>query len=147
MTSYVIKKKNKNNEIVYMEYSMPGQTFIPKKIVSYLDVKNVKVIDNKLNDTISTIKFEQKMHQLLKLVTFYLNNDDDASTDTGLVLDEITLIKGILLNRYKKYLAKNKTDLFLKKINVIEQEVKIKDLKIKSNLLDANKKHEEGKQR
>ena len=36
MASYVIRKKNKNNEIVYMEYSMPGYSFSPKKIVSYL---------------------------------------------------------------------------------------------------------------
>lgn len=147
MTSYVIKKKNKNNEIVYMEYSMPGETFTPKTIVSYLNVKNVKIVDTELNETILTIKLEQKFKKLLKLVNYYLNNDDASSSDTGLVLDEISLIKSILINRYSKYLESEKIKLFLKKISVIEKEIKIKDLKIKSKMLSENKKQEKGKGR
>lgn len=147
MTSYVIKKKNKNNEIVYMEYSMPGQTFTPKTIVSYLNVKNVKIVDEELNNAILTIKFEQKFQKLIKLVNYYLNTDDDTSSDSTLILDEIALIKGMILNKYNKYLSASKTELFLKKLSVIEKEIKIKDLQIKSNLLEENKNQEEGKQR
>ena len=147
MASYVIRKKNKNNEIVYMEYSMPGYTFSPKKIVSYLNVKNINVIDNKMSDNILSIKFTERFNKLLKLVNLYLNDSDASDSDTSLVLDEVALIKGILLNKYQKYLNGEKEKLFLKKLRIVENEIKIKDLKIKENNFQFINQTEKGKSR
>lgn len=147
MASYVIRKKNKNNEIVYMEYSMPGYTFSPKKIVSYLNVKNIKVIDNQMSDNILSIKFTERFKKLLKLVSLYLNDDDASDSDTSLVLDEVSQIKSILLNKYQKFINNEKEELFLKKLRLIENEIKIKDLKIKENCLQMSNQTEKGKSR
>ena len=147
MASYVIRKKNKNNEIVYMEYSMPGYTFSPKKIVSYLNVKNIKVIDNQMSYNILSIKFTERFKKLLKLVSLYLNDDDASDSDTSLVLDEVSQIKSILLNKYQKFINNEKEELFLKKLRLIENEIKIKDLKIKENCLQMSNQTEKGKSR
>jgi hypothetical protein len=147
MASYVIRKKNKNNEIVYMEYSMPGYTFSPKKIVSYLNVKNIKVIDNQMSDNILSIKFTERFKKLLKLVSLYLNDDDASDSDTSLVLDEVSQIKSILLNKYQKFINNEKEELFLKKLRLIENEIKIKDLKIKEKCLQMSNQTEKGKSR
>ena len=147
MASYVIRKKNKNNEIVYMEYSMPGYTFSPKKLVSYLNVKNINIVDNKMNDNILSIKFTERFNKLLKLVSLYLNDSDASDSDTSLVLDEVALIKGILLNKYQKHLDIEKEKLFLKKLCIVENEIKIKDLQIKEQHLQTINQIEKGKSR
>ncbi len=147
MASYVIRKKNKNNEIVYMEYSMPGYSFSPKKIVSYLNVKNINIVDNKMNDNILSIKFTERFNKLLKLVSLYLNDSDASDSDTSLVLDEVALIKGILLNKYQKHLDIEKEKLFLKKLCIVENEIKIKDLQIKEQHLQTINQIEKGKSR
>ena len=147
MASYVIRKKNKNNEIVYMEYSMPGYTFSPKKLVSYLNVKNINIVDDKMNDNILSIKFTERFNKLLKLVSLYLNDSDASDSDTSLVLDEVALIKGILLNKYQKHLDIEKEKLFLKKLCIVENEIKIKDLQIKEHHLQTINQMEKGKSR
>ena len=147
MASYVIRKKNKNNEIVCMEYSMPGYTFSPKKIVSYLNVKNINIVDDKMNDNILSIKFTERFNRLLKLVSLYLNDEDSSDSDTSLVLDEVALIKGILLNKYQKHLDQEKEKLFLKKLRIVENEIKIKDLQIKEQHLQTINQIEKGKSR
>ena len=147
MASYVIRKKNKNNEIIYMEYSMSGYTFSPKKIVAYLNVKNINIVDDKMNDNILSIKFTERFNKLLKLVSLYLNDEDAGDSDTSHILDEVALIKDILLNKYQKYLDNEKEKLFLKKLCIVENEIKIKDLQIKEQHLQTINQIEKGKSR
>jgi DNA primase len=137
MPNYIIKKKNKNNEIVYMEYGLPGYVFVPKNKVAYLNVKNVRVVDNKLTDVILTTKFEEMFKKLMKITNRVLNDEDAGSDDTALALDEVTLIREILLNKYQQFLNKDKEALFLKKLRVVENEIRIKEMQIQRNLLVA----------
>src|SRR5574344_1635510 len=130
MKSYIIKKKNKNNEIVYMEYSLPGYNFSPKKNVLYMNVKNVKIVDSNLTDIILSAKFDDYFNKLVKMAREYLNSDEDNG-NSGIVLGEIDMIRGILQNKYQKFLAKEKELLFLKKLRIIEQEIKAKELYFK----------------
>src|SRR5574344_1213729 len=135
MKNYLIKKKNKHNEIVYMEYSLPGYNFSPKKNVSFLNVKNVKIVDPKLNDIILTTKFEESFKKILIIASNYIN-DDDGDDETGsIVLDEITRIKSILLNKYQNYLSAEKEELFLKKLKIVEQKVRVKEIQFKETEL------------
>jgi hypothetical protein len=140
MVNYLIKKKNKNNEIVYMEYSLPGYVFVPKNKVTYLNVKSVKIIDPKLTDIILTTKFEEMFKKLMRIVNKILDDEDAGSDDTALALNEVTLIREILLNKYQQFLNKDKEALFLKKLRVVENEIRIKEMQIQKSYLQQEDK-------
>jgi hypothetical protein len=144
MTNYVIKKKNKNKKILYIDSSMSGYTFNPSKKVNSLDIKNVKMVDPELSNIILSIKLNDKFNKLLKLVNNYLNNDDAGDADTALVLDEFSMIRDILLNRYQKFLNQQQEALYLKKLRLVENEIRVKEIKIKAMVMEQE---ERGKSR
>ena len=79
---------------------------------------------------ILTIKFNRRFKKLLTLVSAVLNDTDATDADTALALDEVQLVKEILLNRYQKFLNQEKEELFLKKLRVLENELRLKQVMI-----------------
>lgn len=134
MTNFLIKKENNNKEIVYMEYSVPGYAFTPKKNLYHLS--NVRIIDANMNDIIITTKFDNNFKKLIVLVNNFLSDEDATSSDAGIILDEIGLIKSILKIKYDKLLKKEKEEHLLKKLQFLEKEVKKKEILLKELYLE-----------
>ena len=133
MANFLIKKENKNKEIVYMEYSTPGYNFTPKK--NLYNLSNVKIIDSNMNDVIITTKFDNNFKKLIILVNNFLADEDASSTDATIILDEIALVKSILEIKYEKLLKKEKEEHLIKKLQFLEKEVKKKELLLKEAYL------------
>ena len=133
MANFLIKKENKNKEIVYMEYSSPRYAFTPKKNLYHLS--NVKIIDSNMNDIIITTKFDNNFKKLIILVNNFLKDEDADSSDAAIILDEIELIKSILKMKYNKLLKKEKEEHLLKKLQFLEKEVKKKEILLKEEYL------------
>lgn len=133
--AYLIKKNKKTNEIIYMEYDLHGYKFSPKsKKEAYLDVKEVTVINPELIDSILSIKFNKIFNKLFNKVVDVLN-DDASESDTMMVLGEVELLRGILLNKYQNFLKFEKEELFLKKLRLLENELKVKIMMIREKRL------------
>ena len=64
-----------------------------------------------------------------------------------IVLDEAVLIKQILENRYQKFLSHEKEELFLKKLRVIDNEMRIKQMAIKQKAMYLDMMQEKGMSR
>ena len=134
--AYLIKKNKKTNEIKYMEYDLHGYKFSPKsKKEAYLDVKEVTVINPELIDSILSIKFNKIFNKLFNKVVDVLNDDDASESDTMMVLGEVELLRGILLNKYQNFLKFEKEELFLKKLRLLENELKVKIMMIREKRL------------
>ncbi|MBR1417050.1 MAG: hypothetical protein IJ572_04460 [Bacilli bacterium] len=118
---YIIKKRNKVLEIVDINYPLKGYKFTPKNE----EVKSITVTDDKLIDKILTIKINNIFTRLLMIVNDAFNSDDNPS-GVVIALDEIELVKGIILNKYHKFLKKEKEELYLKKLLLIEEEMRFK---------------------
>ena len=133
--AYLIKKNKKTNEIIYMEYDLHGYKFSPKsKKEAYLDVKEVTVINPELIDSILSIKFNKIFNKLFNKVVDVLN-DDASESDTMMVLGEVELLRGILLNKYQNFLKFEKEELFLKKLRLLENELKVKIMMVREKRL------------
>ena len=53
-----------------------------------------------------------------------LNDEGTTEDDTGLVLDEVNRLKGIVINKYKEHLVESEYKALLTKIILIEEEFK-----------------------
>ena len=120
MASYLINKNHHDGSILSMN-SVDGYVFKPKaKSESYIKVKEVKIVDPKMIDKILTMKFDKLFKQVVAMALTVINDDDATDDDAQIVLDEVELVREILLNRYQKFLNYEKEQLFLKKLRLIE---------------------------
>lgn len=134
MASFLITKDKKKNKIVYLEYSLERYTFSPKNNSDkYLEVNEVTIYNHDMIDAILTAKFNKTFLKVMQMARMLIESDEDDATSSScdLCLDQIELVRQILLNRYQKYLNTEKTELFLKKLRVIENELRVKQMYIK----------------
>lgn len=144
MASYLIKKENKTNQIKSME-QFHGYTFSPKKKEGekrYIDVNEVTVYDSNMIDTILTTKFNRTFTKLLAMIQQVLDDDEATTSQTELCLDEVELVRQILLNKYEEFLNHEKEQLFLKKLRIVENELKVKQMFIKERLMFLQEQEE-----
>lgn len=131
MPNYLIKKDQKTGEIIYMEYKLDGYKFKPRnnKAVN-LSLEKIVIIKPEMIDKILTMKIDKKLKKIIKLTMYLLNkNDDDTDpADTMLALNEIARLRNIILNNYQDYITQQKETLFLKKLRILENELRIKNL-------------------
>lgn len=133
--NYLVNKNSHGDKILNIE-ELDGYVFRPKlNNDSFIKVNEVKIVDNVMTDKIFTIKFDKAFRKLVTLAMNVISDDDATDDDVGIVLDEAQLVKEILLNKYEAYLSKEKKELFLKKIRVIEQEMRLKQVAIKEYLM------------
>ena len=135
MANYLIKKKHKDESVVSIK-ELEGYTFKPRLTKdSYIKVNAVTIVDKVMIDKILTMKFNKSFKKVVQLAMRVIN-DDDADDDTAMiVLDEVELVRQILLERYHKYISKEKEQLFLKKLRIIENEIRVKQIKIKQKAI------------
>lgn len=131
MASYLVKKEHKDEKVVsFKEYD--GYVFKPKlNKEQFIKVNSIKIVDAEMIDRILTMKFNKSFNRLVALAMAVLNDDDADDSDCEIVLDEAQLVREILLNRYQKFLSQKKEELFLKKLRIIENEIRMKQVKVK----------------
>ena len=133
MAGYLINKSHCDDSVVSIK-ELDGYTFKPKPGKgNYIKVNEVKIVDKVMIEKILSMKFDRAFKQLVALALRVINDEDASSTDTAIVLDEVAMLKGILLNRYQKFLSKEKEMLFLEKLRLIENQIRSKDIAIKMN--------------
>ena len=107
MASYLIKKKEDTNEIVYMSYDFDGYKFKPKNKKGLLNVNNVMIVKPAMIEKILYIKFNKLYLNISNVVLSYLSSDDDVDDGTcEIMLSEVDRLRSIYIKQYEKYLRK-----------------------------------------
>ncbi len=140
--SYILKQNGDKKELFSGDIDFTGYKFNSKRSKNIIKVSNVTVVDPKMINEILTIKFNRRFKKLLTLVSAVLNDTDASDADTALALDEVQLVKEILLNRYQKFLNQEKEELFLKKLRVLENELRLKQVMITQQNMQYYEKSE-----
>lgn len=147
MASHSIKKENNGNEIVYINGELKGYDFSPKDSSNNnLKINQIVIINPTLTDKVLTIKFKQKYKRILMITLSILNgaNEDTTSGDIEIVLDEIAKMRDILLNKYKKFLKKEKEKVFLEQLRSLENSLRAKLFEIREYELYLSNEIEKG---
>lgn len=121
MSSYILKN-NKEEHKVLLYQEKASYTFSPKK--GYNEAKKITILDPNMLNTLWEHKIDKEYSKLLKLIYSLVSNDDTTSTDVLIAYTEIERIKEYLLTLKNKGLKKELLDKYLKKLYILELELK-----------------------
>ncbi len=125
MKNYMIAKSNYKGEIIFINYEkLVGYKIIPKNIETPgISVKSLIIVKPSFIEKVLKRKLKRKLEYYLKYLTEI--NDDD-STDFREALNDIERFKETIKYKYQKYLDDKYINLLLKKITIIQKEMKEK---------------------
>ena len=130
--NYVLVKEQFTNDVVYIDYKKKkGFKFTPLNKIKYdgIVVNKMIVIKPNFIEKVLKKKIKRQLDTYLQYIVNILdNNDDEDGSKLNIVLDQIDRYKKVVMNRYRDYLEEKYIELLLKKLGVLEKEVKLKQL-------------------
>ncbi|MBP5684749.1 MAG: hypothetical protein J6X02_05795 [Bacilli bacterium] len=127
---YLIVKKKEDKSITYFEYNkIEGYDLSPKKgikIEDAINVNKVVIINPSLANKVAKKKIDLKFRKLLQLLNIVFESDDETGEAYRQALDEVNKLRMELINKYKKHLEDEEYDLMVKKLDILDQELKVR---------------------
>lgn len=146
---YVINKEKYNEKTVYLDKDkLKGFLFKPKNNVSYkgIEVNKMVIISPNFIETILKRKIKRKLDLYLQYIINLMDEaDEDSSTSIRFALTDLERYKSIIRNNYQKYLDKKYIELLMKKIALIEHELKVKEYYINEYMMNLNESKGKGR--
>lgn len=130
---FFLCKDDDDKKIFSYSGEFDGYKFNSKKEKNLMQVSHITVVNPQMIDSILSLKFNKRFNKLLKYINFILNSDDNDSTNIAIALNEVELLRSILLNRYQKFLNQEKEELFLRKLRIVENELRLKEVMLLAN--------------
>ncbi len=127
---YFIHREGNTNELIYLDYNkLKGFDFLPKNNIKYdgIIVNKMVVIKSSMIEKVLKRKIKRKLELYLKLIMNFIDSDDSTSSGTlREALNDLTRYKNIIDKKYKKYLDEKYLKILLRKIALLEYEIKSK---------------------
>lgn len=151
---FVIKKDELTDAITYLEYeSINGYSVSPKnnvKIEDMINVEKMVIINPTLITKLIDKKCKMTLEHIINLTSVIYENDDedgDATGNLNFILNETAKFRDLVEYKYKKYMKEKSYEMLMKKIEIIENEVKLRKiaLKMKPKNREEEKKHGKGR--
>ncbi len=124
--SYVIDKENEGLKLSYYNVNIKGLDVTPKNGNAKISYKasKVTIIDPDLSTTYIKKRINKKIDKIIEFMLKILSDDDTTDTDAGMVLDEVSRLKGIIFNKYREHMKVEEYKNLLSKIIIVEEEFK-----------------------
>jgi hypothetical protein len=128
MPKYVFVK---NKEVLSSDYNlkdMDGFNFKPKNNVKYdgIKVERATIVNPIFVEAILTRKNNAQLEKYLEYILMVLNDEDAGEDDVVIAMNEIERFRMMLINKHKKYLKDEYVEKMVKRIRILEEELKIK---------------------
>ena len=121
MSSFILKNDDEEKKVLLYE-EKKSYSFTPKK--GYKRVKKVTVLDKDMVSSILEDKIIKKYNLLIKIIYDLISSDDTTSGDVLAAYTELDRIRNIMLYKYQEHLKKEFIDKYLKKLYILEMELK-----------------------
>ena len=146
---YVIVKDRKTEEIIYVSYlGRKGFGVKPRNHVlsdEMIKVNEMVIINPTLIRKLVDKKCKRTLEKIIRLLSFMYDDHDDSGGTCGLILDEIARFKNLLENKYQEYMEEEDFKLTLKKLEIIKNEVELRQRKIYEQIFSYDAKNTLGK--
>lgn len=130
MKSFLIKELDQ--ELTFDDFDFKVEGFVYKTKNS--NIKEITIVNKEIIYGLISSSFNKKYKKLLREIL--LDDEDNDGDALKLALDEIARLRSILENKYKRFLKKQDQEKLLKKLLLLEKDIKIK-------LVDKTLKKEE----
>jgi len=97
-----------------------------KKTIKGVTVNKLLIVNKKFIETVVEKKVSKKVKSLLELLATICESDDETGNSMNLALNEVERFKKIIQNEYSLYMQKKQLEILSKKVNLIENELKMK---------------------
>ena len=140
---FLIVKNKDSKEIKYFDYDkIDGYDLKAKKDMTFSDAINVSrviIINPSFSEKIATRKMNAKFERRINLMNYVCSEDDgNDETNLDIVLDETSKLRRELINKYKKFISEEKIQLMLKKLDIIERELKLRKVSLAYDKYEVN---------
>lgn len=128
--NYLLVKDNQEKKVTSIDYAkLDGFKFSPKNQVEYdgIMVNEMVLMNPSFIENVLKRKTKKKLELYLRFIISLIDNDSNASSDDlRQALNGLVRYKGIVENKYRRYLDDRYIDMLIKKIELLEQELKMK---------------------
>ena len=130
---YIVDKEN--NEIVhgYIDYdNIKGFKIKPQNKISYegVEVGHLTLVEPELIKKVLKRKTKRKLNAYLSFLLTAIDDEDSDGEALELVIEDAIRYKSIIVNKYSKFLDRNYINTLLRKVNMVEKELKAKLLEL-----------------
>lgn len=145
---FLIVKEKDSKEIKYFDYDkINGYNLKAKENAHFadaIDVNRLIIINPSFASKIATKMLNSKFEKLINIVSIVCEQEDETGEGYRIALNEVNKLKMELINKYKKYLDEEKTELMIKKIEILEDELKLR-LNVLENSMYEEKERTRGR--
>lgn len=127
----VVKNKDEKDVKFFDREKLDGYNLTIKKNVHFadaIDVNRVMIINPTFIDKIATRKINTKFNKLINMMQIVceVGDEDESGEGYRIALDEAEKLKQELWNKYRKFITEEKLALMMKKIEILEDELKLR---------------------
>jgi len=126
---YVVEKHKYDDKIVQIDSGkMNGFKITPKNEISYdgVVVNSLLLMKPSFIEKVLKKKNKRKLEYYLQYMIALTENDDEDPSTIREALNDLTRYRDIIEYKYRKYLDDKYVDILLKKVNLLEHELKTK---------------------
>lgn len=131
--NYKLHKDNNGSFIDLKENKIDGFEFTPKNTNEYMDmeVNKMVVINPSFIEKVLKKKIKRKLDLYLQFIVSVIDDEDTDPSNLRYVLDDLERYRRTIINKYQRYLDEKYINLLLKKIEILNNEIKTKLLYMK----------------
>lgn len=126
---YTIVKEQPNGDKVYIDYTkINGLKFKPKNNLKYKGVKvnSLIIVKPSFIEKLLKKKIKRKLDYYLQYIISLMDDEESDASDLKIALNDVARYKSIVEYKYRKYLDEKYINLLLKKMDILEREIKMK---------------------
>ncbi len=152
MKCFTIKKLDDVYELENFDYNIQGFHYPIKKNKSgSLKIKELIIVSPDITTNLICYNFNKKYQKIVECLfnnSDFNEDSDNTGTNLMLALDEVARLRTIIINKYQRFLKKQEAEELLKRLKVLENELRVKiiDFKLIKEQERTNKE-ERGKSR
>lgn len=133
---YLLVKDKKEESLETDLKKISGFVFNPQNNIKYdgILVDEIKLAKPELVEKVLKKKIKRKLSLYTQLIIELIDSSDEDDGTIDIVLSDLERYKRVINNNYKAYLSKKYLDLLLKKIDLLENELKTKQVFLNTNV-------------
>lgn len=127
--NYKLHKDRDNKNLIDLKNNkMGGFEFTPKNTNEYMgmEVNKMVVINPSFIEKVLKKKIKRKLDLYLQFIVSVIDDEDTDPSNLRFVLDDLERYRRTIINKYQHYLDEKYINLLLKKIELLNNEIKTK---------------------